>query len=1395
MKKTLLFFVLFLSFFAISIEGIAQFSIYTNYTAGSFINPPSNGVGGNSCITFQVANTNTFPVMLNDVETYIITSNSNSTFTLWYTSSSSQMNGAPNITTANGWSQIGSTSAAIPATSNNYYTVLSNLGFIIPASTTYRFALQSSSGTTYAGTTGGLTPSSFTTNGVTLYTDQATNGGTGNIGYGGSFPTPANNPRGFAGTLYFLPALPCTGIPTPGNVIPMGPLSTCVGAATVLTDTGYTMAQNITFQWQQSTNGGTTWSSITGATSASYTATPSVNTDYRVMVTCTNSSSTVFTNSVSITVTPPGYAPIPYFQDFETWSSKCDVNDVPDTNFVNGPPSGNESWRRVDQGSSAGWTVPSGGYYIPFSVSGTKSARFHSSQATIGNTGNLDMYLDMSTVLGQKQLYFYHINTSTGPVGTDSLNIFLSTNGGASFTQIAGFDTAGGWRKRSVPLNLNPNSPQTIIRFQSMSTSSSVGGDVGIDSVYVAGPCSGTPAAGSVTGIIGSLPASLCAGNVLNLMTVGTTLAGGLNYQWQQSTSGNPGTWSPASGGQGSNTQFFTTPTLYDTVWYRAVVTCGANADTTAGVSINVASPSYATVPYDQSFESWLTQCGAYAIPDSVWASAPYTGMNSWRRNDQGLFAAWGGTNSTGVYSPTSIAGNYSARFHSTTASTLTSGNIDLLLDCSQQTGNKQVEFHYLNTNGNDSLGLSYSTDNGFTFTNLGYYTTTSVTATSPTGWTEFRVPLPSNSAQTIVRFTGYADDQNTSDIGLDSVKVVMPCNSTVSAGVINNQGSACPNAPFVLYLIGNTQAAGLTYDWQSSLDNVTWTSTGNTGFNYTVTISQATYFRVIVTCTATNAKDTTPVQLVTITPFYYCYCNSGATSLSGSDVGNVTLASMPGQVVKLNNGTANPLTNNFTAYKTYTDYRNAMPATILYQDSTYDVSITQINLGGYTNAYVSVWIDTSRDGIFDPGELVLQKATSSSSFPPQQVDSTFKIATAQDTGITGMRVVITDGTTPISSPCGIYTGGETEDYLVRIFYPPCDGPVTPGVAVASDTSACVGYTVYVTDTTYDKTRSGVLSTWQESPDSIVWANIPGSDTLDQIQYVVTAPVYLRRQFICANPVKLDTTVTNVVHVSINPPAACYCLSQAVGFSNDTSDIGAFLFKTFTNNVGGPHLKNPQAWRMRTDYTQQTPPDLWIDSTYNFSLYHIMSSNNHADAKVTIFIDFDADKQYDIPAERVFTGYTSATNFNITGNITIAPNALPDLPVGMRVILNNDIGVNGPSDSACGTYISGETEDYVVIIRSPLTSVPSTNSIGYMNIFPNPTDGRFTISYKLGKQVNETQVRVTDVTGSVVWEQVYGQKTTGTFSEQIDMEHLAKGVYFVELRADKEKMIRKIVLQ
>ncbi|GAA4356223.1 hypothetical protein GCM10023185_19810 [Hymenobacter saemangeumensis] len=178
---------------------------------------------------------------------------------------------------------------------------------------------------------------------------------------------------------------------------------------------------------------------------------------------------------------PPTYASLPVSESFETaWASVCDTRDAPSTFWRTAPFTGNSSWRRDDDGASAGWTSPTVGVYAPTGSQGSRSARFHSYYAAANDVGALDLYVDLSGALN-KLLRFDYLNTA----GNDSLLVQVSTNGGATFGApllrlgLSGTVTQG-WQPSNV--SITSASATTVIRFLGKVTGTFTS-DIGLDNV------------------------------------------------------------------------------------------------------------------------------------------------------------------------------------------------------------------------------------------------------------------------------------------------------------------------------------------------------------------------------------------------------------------------------------------------------------------------------------------------------------------------------------------------------------------------------------------------------------------------------------------------------------------------------------------------------------------------------------------------------------------------------------------------------------------------------------------------------------------------------------------------------------------------------------------------
>ncbi|HRP88990.1 MAG TPA: GEVED domain-containing protein [Edaphocola sp.] len=276
----------------------------------------------------------------------------------------------------------------------------------------------------------------------------------------------------------------CTGTPVAGNAT--APSSVCLGTSFTLSTTGTTVATGISGNWQESTDGGVTWIDISGATSSSYTISVGINvtTQYRYWVNCANSNVSDTSNIAIVTVLGPTYAiynGTSYTEDFENWIPRCSTNDLPSANWNNSPASGNNSWRRDDQGADGAWAGPTFEAYTPVSSTTAHSARFHSYLASSGLMGSLSFYVDMSAAVGTTRISFDHINTS----GSDVLKVFISTDGGATEAQLGSdIGTSSAWTNKTF--DIVSNSATTIIRLEATSDYGAT--DIGIDNFMLAPP-------------------------------------------------------------------------------------------------------------------------------------------------------------------------------------------------------------------------------------------------------------------------------------------------------------------------------------------------------------------------------------------------------------------------------------------------------------------------------------------------------------------------------------------------------------------------------------------------------------------------------------------------------------------------------------------------------------------------------------------------------------------------------------------------------------------------------------------------------------------------------------------------------------------------------------------
>jgi hypothetical protein len=285
MRRILLFFALVSSAFGL----LGQTTL--NTTVGSTLYTGTNTNGSNSFITFAVANNSATPIYLTDVGNWTSSVDNGVTYTLWYSASS--LSGTPGTIGPTTWSTVATnTISGIASSTLAVNPVFSGLTFLIPAGTTYRFALHTTGANRYSGSSTAPfpSPSTLTSNGVSLLVGDAQIAGA-NVGWAAT-----NTPRHFTGSITFVPAGPCTNPPVAGTALASASL-VCANAAVNLSLTGTSFGTGQSYQWQSSPDN-TNWTNVTGATTATATVNPSANTYYRCGVTC---GATTYSASVLVT--------------------------------------------------------------------------------------------------------------------------------------------------------------------------------------------------------------------------------------------------------------------------------------------------------------------------------------------------------------------------------------------------------------------------------------------------------------------------------------------------------------------------------------------------------------------------------------------------------------------------------------------------------------------------------------------------------------------------------------------------------------------------------------------------------------------------------------------------------------------------------------------------------------------------------------------------------------------------------------------------------------------------------------------------------------------------------------------------------------------------------------
>lgn len=277
-------------------------------------------------------------------------------------------------------------------------------------------------------------------------------------------------------------------------------------------------------------------------------------------------------------------------------------------------------------------------------------------------------------------------------------------------------------------------------------------------------------------------------------------------------------------------------------------------------------------------------------------------------------------------------------------------------------------------------------------------------------------------------------------------------CTNPAAGGTTTSSvTAACDGVPFSLGLNGASVGTGLTYQWQSSPDNINYTNiAGATNSTYSTTQTVATYYRCVVTCALGTPANSVEV-FVGQNTFLNCYCSSNATSTFDEEILEVSLGQMSNASTCGQTGGPGSIQSQYSNYTTIV----AAPPIARTVDYPMSVSVGTCN-GNYTNK-CAVFIDWNQNGLFtDAGENVYQGNTS---VGPHIDNFIVSVPVGAALGTTRMRVIAVE-TSGTINPCGTYSWGETEDYYVEVFpVPTCPQPTALAVLNTTTSTASLDWT------------------------------------------------------------------------------------------------------------------------------------------------------------------------------------------------------------------------------------------------------------------------------------------------------------------------------------------------
>ena len=425
-------------------------------------------------------------------------------------------------------------------------------------------------------------------------------------------------------------------------------------------------------------------------------------------------------------------------------------------------------------------------------------------------------------------------------------------------------------------------------------------------------------------------------------------------------------------------------------------------------------------------------------------------------------------------------------------------------------------------------------------------------------------------------------------------------CSGAPNAGsAVSTTGTImCANAQFTLSLSGATIASGLTYQWQSSIDNVSFSDIANATSSSLTTTQTGTvmYYRAIVSCS--GPSDTSSAVQVTYSAAPVYAPVPYTESFESTWINACNTRELPNQYWRNTPGTGNPSwrRNDDGASAAWTNATGGYTPTAsagTYSARFHSDAATNGQKGQLDFYFNGNTPATAKRLMFDvintngnDSLVILLSTDGGTTFT--RLDSVLTSATWRTKTI----VFNTTSATSVLRFEGVADGGTSDigiDNIILTNFADCSGTPDGGTTSSTKSNVCVGET-FVLSFTGATDGNGISYQWQASTDGgVTWNNIAGATGLTYTTTQVMATQY--RVLVSCSFSATSTPSVPVLVSSPTPVVGNYTINNSL-----PTDIAARRFASFNDaynfikcGIAGPVVFNVETGTGQ--YTEQLVMD------------------------------------------------------------------------------------------------------------------------------------------------------------------------------------------------------------